>query len=162
VQNAEDARAIAVKRQNEDLLASERSAAADRELRAENGRTAAQAEAERIKRDTEAQRVAAKTEADRLKVENDAKMLATQGELDRAAQSTAKAEAEKKELRATLLLQFNAILQTRDTPRGLVVNPGTPDCAARLSGRTGHEARLTPWQAMIMRADASRIGASNQ
>jgi outer membrane protein OmpA-like peptidoglycan-associated protein len=122
VQNAEDARAIAVKRQNEDLLASERSAAADRELRAENGRTAAQAEAERIKRDTEAQRVAAKTEADRLKVENDAKMLATQGELDRAAQSTAKAEAEKKELRATLLLQFNAILQTRDTPRGLVVN----------------------------------------
>jgi ParB-like chromosome segregation protein Spo0J len=125
VQNAEDARAIAVKRQNEDLLASERSAAADRELRAENGRTAAQAEAERIKRDTEAQRVAAKTEADRLKVENDAKMLATQGELDRAAQSTAKAEAEKKELRATLLLQFNA-------------NSANPRYAQRAGRKSGH------------------------
>jgi outer membrane protein OmpA-like peptidoglycan-associated protein len=158
VQIAEDARAIAVKRQDEELLASERNAAADRELRAENGRTAAQAEAERItreaadakdkaaaeaarvkrnndektlaaqveaeriKRDTDAQKVAAQTEADRLKRENDAKMLAAQGELDRAAQATAKAEAEKRELRAALLLQFNAILQTRDTPKGLVVN----------------------------------------
>ncbi len=31
-------------------------------------------------------------------------------------------EAEKTELRAQLLLQFNAILQTRDTARGLIVN----------------------------------------
>jgi outer membrane protein OmpA-like peptidoglycan-associated protein len=31
-------------------------------------------------------------------------------------------EAEKIELRTQLLQQFNAILQTRDTPRGLVVN----------------------------------------
>jgi outer membrane protein OmpA-like peptidoglycan-associated protein len=31
-------------------------------------------------------------------------------------------EKEKAELRVTLLAQFNAILQTRDTPRGLIVN----------------------------------------
>ena len=31
-------------------------------------------------------------------------------------------EAEKAELRAQLLQQFNAILQTRDTARGLIVN----------------------------------------
>jgi outer membrane protein OmpA-like peptidoglycan-associated protein len=34
----------------------------------------------------------------------------------------AQAEAEKTELRALLLSQFNAILQTRDTARGLIVN----------------------------------------
>src|ERR1019366_8716007 len=33
-----------------------------------------------------------------------------------------KSEAEKTELRAQLLSQFNAILQTRDTARGLIVN----------------------------------------
>ncbi len=33
-----------------------------------------------------------------------------------------KAETEKAELRAQLLQQFNAILETRDTARGLIVN----------------------------------------
>ena len=33
-----------------------------------------------------------------------------------------KPETDKAELRAKLLLQFNAILQTRDTARGLIVN----------------------------------------
>ncbi|MFZ0591227.1 MAG: OmpA family protein, partial [Bryobacteraceae bacterium] len=33
-----------------------------------------------------------------------------------------KAEAEKAELRAQLLRQFSLILETQDTPRGLVVN----------------------------------------
>ncbi len=176
VQVAEDSRAIAVKRQDDDLLAAERQAGADRELRAENGRAAAvsetdrvtreaadakskaeveadrlkhdndaqraaaqteadrlkqendaktaaaQTEADRLKRDNDVQRTAAQTEADRLKQENDAKMTAAQTDLDRAAREKAQAEAEKTELRATLLLQFNAILQTRDTARGLIVN----------------------------------------
>jgi len=194
VQNAEDARAIAVKRQDDDLLAKERQAGADRELRAENGRTAAQletervtrdaadarvsaqAEADRVKRDNDAQTAAAQIEADRLKRDNDARMMATQNEADRlkrdndaslaAAQTEAdrlrrandvtmadarteadrlkqendaqranaqseldrvgnekkQLETEKTDLRAQLLLQFNAILQTRDTARGLIVN----------------------------------------
>jgi outer membrane protein OmpA-like peptidoglycan-associated protein len=68
-----------------------------------------------LRRENEAQRTAALTEADRLKQENDARMRAAQNELDRAAR-------EKAELRARLLQQFNAILQTRDTARGLIVN----------------------------------------
>jgi outer membrane protein OmpA-like peptidoglycan-associated protein len=176
VQIAEDARAIAVKRQDDELLAAERLAGAERESRAENGRAAAQsetdrvrreaaearsrakgeaarvkrdndaqtaaaqaeadrlkqdndtrmaaaqAEAERLKRENDVQRAAAQTEADRLKQENDAKMAAAQTGLDRAAQEKSLAEAEKTELRAKLLLQFNTILQTRDTARGLIVN----------------------------------------
>ncbi len=175
-QIAEDARAIAVKRQDDELLAVERQAGAERESRAENGRAAAQSETERVRREaaearsrakgeaarvkrdndaqtaaaqaeadrlrrendakmaaaqTEAerlktenavQRAAVQTEADRLKQENDAKMAAAQTGLDRAAREKSQAEAEKTELRAKLLLQFNAILQTRDTARGLIVN----------------------------------------
>jgi outer membrane protein OmpA-like peptidoglycan-associated protein len=208
VQIAEDARAIAVKRQDDDLLATERQAGADREARAENatvraenataraenGQAAAQSEtarvtreaasarltaqaetdrlrrdndaqtaiarneADRLKRDNDAQTAAAQaaadrlqrenalqtatsqatadrlkldndakmaaaqTEADRLRRENDAQRTATQGELDRIAREKGQLEADKTELRAQLLLQFNAILQTRDTARGLIVN----------------------------------------
>ena len=43
-------------------------------------------------------------------------------DLDRAGREKAQLETEKTELRAQLLLQFNAILQTRDTARGLIVN----------------------------------------
>src|SRR5206468_4853459 len=83
---------------------------------------AAKAEADRLKLANEAQSLAAKAEADRLSALNDAKLLAAQAELDRAAKAGAQAEAEKTALRAQLLAQFNAILQTRDTARGLVVN----------------------------------------
>jgi outer membrane protein OmpA-like peptidoglycan-associated protein len=165
VQIAEDARAIAVKRQDDDLLAAERSASADRELAAEKSRSAAELETERIARAAadarmqadakaaaaraeadrlklandaqilaakteadrlklanDAQSLAAKMEADRLKAVNDASLLAAQAERDRAAKAGAQAEAEKTALRAQLLAQFNAILQTRDTARGLIVN----------------------------------------
>jgi outer membrane protein OmpA-like peptidoglycan-associated protein len=47
---------------------------------------------------------------------------ATQAELDGANQQTARLQAEKAQLRVDLLAQFSAILQTRDTVRGLVVN----------------------------------------
>lgn len=176
VQMAEDARIITVKKIDEEQLANERQAGADREARAESGRAAAQADAARVARDAEAAQVAAQSEADRVKRENDAKMEAAQNEadrakrdnaaqmaaaqneadrlkrenddrtaaaqneadrlkrendaqrasaqaeLDRAAKEKAQAEAEKVELRAQLLRQFNAILQTRDTARGLIVN----------------------------------------
>jgi outer membrane protein OmpA-like peptidoglycan-associated protein len=83
---------------------------------------AAQSEADRAKRDSETQLAAAAAEADRLKRENDAQRAASQAELDRAAKEKAQAEVEKAELRLLLLRQFNAILQTRDTARGLIVN----------------------------------------
>jgi len=198
VQTAEDSRAIAVKRQEEDRLAAERQAGADREalakaetetearlraqaeneqkieadrraraeadrntaqseaatvkLEADAARLAAQTEADRVKRENDTARVAAQTEADRVKREtdaeadrvkreNDAARIAAQATADQAARTAAqaeadrtllatqeadrlrlKAEAEKAELRAQLLGQFNSILETRDTARGLIVN----------------------------------------
>ncbi len=176
VQTAEDSRAIAVKRQDADALASERQQSVDREARAENGRAAAESETDRVTREAEAARIAAQTQterltqekdaqaasslaeadrvkresdartaataadADRLKMENDAsasagaseidrlkrenaaQSAASQADLDAAGRQTAQLQADKAELRTQLLAQFNAILQTRDTARGLIVN----------------------------------------
>jgi outer membrane protein OmpA-like peptidoglycan-associated protein len=176
VQTAEDARAIAVKRQDEDALLAERQASADREALANTQRAAAQTETDRVTREAEAARIraqadadrlrldrdaqaaaalaeadrvrrendirmaAAAVDADRLKLDNDARAAAAlleadrlrrengaqraahQAELDRAAADRARAEAEKIELRADLLRQFNAVLETQDTARGLIVN----------------------------------------
>ena len=83
---------------------------------------AAQSEADRLKRENDAQTAASLTEADRLKRENDSQRAASQAGLDRAAGEKAQAETDKTQLRALLLTQFNAILQTRDTARGLIVN----------------------------------------
>ena len=176
VQMAEDSRAIAVKRQEEEALTAERQQSAEREARSEGERVAAQSETDRVTREAEQARIkaqaeserltrekdaqatsalaeadrvraenetrmaaasadanrlkaenearmaAADLEADRLKRENDAQLAANRADLDRAAKEKAQAEAEKVELRAQLLRQFNAILQTRDTARGLIVN----------------------------------------
>jgi outer membrane protein OmpA-like peptidoglycan-associated protein len=83
---------------------------------------AAEAETARLKLDAATRIAAAQDEADRLKRENDAQRAAAQAELDAAAKGKAQAEADKADLRAQLLQQFNVILQTRDTARGLIVN----------------------------------------
>jgi len=86
-------------------------------LKTQNDARAASAriELDQLKSDNAAQLALSQTEADRLKRENEAQRASSQADLDRAAK-------EKAELRAQLLSQFNAILQTRDTVRGLVVN----------------------------------------
>jgi len=84
---------------------------ADRRARAEAERNAAQSATASMKLEAEAARVSAQAEADRAR-------LAAQ-EADRLRLKT---EAEKAELRAQLLRQFNSILETRDTARGLIVN----------------------------------------
>src|ERR1700674_713641 len=100
-QTAEDARAIAVKRQDEDLLAGERQAGADRESRAENGRAAAESETDRVTREAAGARVSAQAEADRLKREHDARVAVAQTEADRvrrendAQRAAAQNEAER-------------------------------------------------------------------
>ena len=83
---------------------------------------AAQTEIERTKRESDVQAATARAEADRLKQENDAQRATAQAALDRAASDKTQAEADKVQLRAQLLAQFNTILQTRDTARGLIVN----------------------------------------
>ena len=124
-----DSRATAAKTEADRLKADNDSrlavagAEADR-LRADNDSraAAAKAEADRLRADNDSRMAAAGAEADRLKHENEAQRAATQAELDNAAKQTAMLEAQKVELRVLLLKQFNAILQTRDTARGLIVN----------------------------------------
>jgi outer membrane protein OmpA-like peptidoglycan-associated protein len=124
-----DARAAAVRneadrlRQQNDAQRVAAQGDADR-LRRENEAQAAAArnEADRLRGENAAQAAAAQNETDRLRRENDAQRAAAQADLDRAARDKAQAEGEKAALRVQLLAQFNAILQTRDTARGLIVN----------------------------------------
>jgi outer membrane protein OmpA-like peptidoglycan-associated protein len=114
--------AVRVKRENDARMAA---AATDADrLKIENDArmTSAANDADRLKTANDARAMAAATEADRLKQENDAQRAASQVELDSAAKQRAQLEADKVQLRVQLLSQFNAILQTRDTDRGLVVN----------------------------------------
>jgi outer membrane protein OmpA-like peptidoglycan-associated protein len=110
-------------RREHDAQAAASQAEADRLKRENDVRTTtAQAEADRLKLENEAKTAAAQNEADRLKRENEVQRASAQADLDRAASEKAQAEKEKAQLRAQLLLQFNAILQTRETARGLIVN----------------------------------------
>jgi len=116
------AEAARLKQQN-DLLASNAQSEADR-LRQENDAktNAALAEAARLKQQNDLLASNAQSEADRLRRENEAQRIAAQAELDRTAREKGQLETDKAELRSQLLLQFNTILQTRDTARGLIVN----------------------------------------
>jgi outer membrane protein OmpA-like peptidoglycan-associated protein len=167
-QFSEDARALTGERVEQERIDSERAAAAAAaKAKAEEQAAAEAAEAKR-KTDAEARRQAElaaakqaklKAEADaneaRLKADAaiaDAKAKAEADAL-RAKEEAAKADAERtrraaEALRAQLLDQFNRILETRDTPRGLVitmadvlfdtgkyeVRPGTREQLAKLSG----------------------------
>ncbi len=83
---------------------------------------ASKSEADRMQRENEARLAASKSEADRLQRENEAQRAASQAALDAAAKKMAELEAQKVELRGQLFKQFNAILHTQDTARGLIVN----------------------------------------
>ena len=108
VQFSEDARAIAVRRQEEDRIARERDAAA----------TTARAQAE----------ATAAAEAADARRKADEQMAAQQSAAREAEErhqaALAQAQREKVQLRAKLLEQFNRVLPTTDTSRGLVVNMG--------------------------------------
>jgi outer membrane protein OmpA-like peptidoglycan-associated protein len=88
----------------------------------DNKLAAARIDAENQRQQNALQASAAGSEADRLKRENDAQRATSQSELDRLGAEKRQLQTEKTDLRALLLLQFNAILQTRDTARGLIVN----------------------------------------
>lgn len=163
-QFAEDARRISIEKIQEQnrqaLLAREAEARAKAEeesrLRSRAEADAANAEAQRKQaeaatREAEAARqmaarekaaaLSAKAEADRARAE------AEQARLE-AEKAKGQAESDAKALRARLLEQFNAILATRDTARGLIVNmsdvlfgfnkadlqPGAKEKLAKVSG----------------------------
>ncbi|MGA2741168.1 MAG: OmpA family protein [Bryobacteraceae bacterium] len=161
-QTAEDARAIAVKRQEDEALQKEREAAAAREAEAkrqadDEQRRREQAEADRKaadarraqaeiakanaeaekaaadKRRLEAELAAAKAAAQQAKAEAAQAQSAAAAQAARAVAEKAQREAaesdrlrqqaemEKQQLRQQLLQQLNAVLETKDTDRGLVV-----------------------------------------
>lgn len=132
VQTAEDARAISLRRQEEERLADERAAAAEREAKARaetEAQTRARLQAEAEREATERLRLEQMAAADKARAEAEARQRALNEEAERqrqaaeaAEQARLKAEREKEELRARLLQQLNTILETRDTQRGLVVN----------------------------------------
>ncbi len=149
VQTAEDAREITIKRIAQERLENERRAAADREERsrlqaeeearrrnlaeqqsAEDARRRAEAEAQqraaqnqsaedaRRRAEAEAANQAAQLRQQQSQLEAERNRLAAEA----AERDRLRAEREKEELRARLLNQLNAILETRDTARGLIVN----------------------------------------
>jgi outer membrane protein OmpA-like peptidoglycan-associated protein len=134
-QTAEDARMIAVKRMQEEQVANERRAAAERE--AEAARKTAEAEdqqrvetarraqaeqqtqlAERATREAEAAKAAAIAQQQALAAEAEKARLAK----EEAERARIAAESDREKVRQELLSQLNAVLETRDTARGLIVN----------------------------------------
>jgi outer membrane protein OmpA-like peptidoglycan-associated protein len=157
-QAAEDARLIALKRQEEARLAAERAASAAREARsAEQQRLAEEQQRLEAQRraQAEADAAAAQARAERSRAEADAAAAraardrqAAQAEIERANKAVEQARQEQVRLRQELQEQFSKILETRDTARGLIVNisdvlfdidkwtlkPGAREKLAKISG----------------------------
>jgi outer membrane protein OmpA-like peptidoglycan-associated protein len=118
-QFAEDARALSVQRQEAERIVQERDAAA--------AKAKAEAEAKAAAEAAEAKQKAEQAAAEAKQAADEAAAEAKQkADAEIAAQEAArqKAELEKQQLRAKLLEQFNRVLPTTDSPRGLVVNMG--------------------------------------
>jgi outer membrane protein OmpA-like peptidoglycan-associated protein len=86
----------------------------------------AQQAAEEQRKAEEARREAerSRAEAEAARAEAEAARAEAETQAARADALRAKAEQDRASLRATLLQQFNDILETRDTARGLIVNVG--------------------------------------
>jgi outer membrane protein OmpA-like peptidoglycan-associated protein len=85
----------------------------------------AQADKERLEAELQAAKAAAqKAEADTAKLKAQEAEAAALAAKEKALKAAQEAEQQKAELRAKLLQQFNAILPTTDTDKGLVVNMG--------------------------------------
>jgi len=156
VQNAETARLLALKRQEDERIAREKQEAADREAAAraaadesarqkaiadaqaaESARLAAEQSQRAAQEKAAADAARAQEEVERLKAEQarlsaeeqqqqaeQARLQAQQAEqkAQEADRLRAQAELAQQQLRQQLLEQFNVILETRDTARGLIVN----------------------------------------
>jgi outer membrane protein OmpA-like peptidoglycan-associated protein len=124
VQFAEDARALAVRRQEAEKLAQERQAAAAKARAEAQARQRAEQEAKRQAELAAAREAKLKAQAEATKAREEA--ARAQARALAAREQAARTEAARahrvaQALRAQLLDQLNAVLATRDTPRGLVV-----------------------------------------
>ncbi len=151
VQAAEEARLQSIQLREDAAARAEQEAAAAREQAARDaaareaaGRAAAEQERRRAeqtakeaaalrqqaeqaaKQAVEEQQKAeeARREAERSRADADAARVEAETQAARADALRVRAEQDRASLRATLLQQFNDILETRDTARGLIVNVG--------------------------------------
>jgi outer membrane protein OmpA-like peptidoglycan-associated protein len=135
IQFAEDARSLAVQRETAERIQKEKEAAAAEAAAKAKAAADAQAAAEaerqaeltaakeaQMKAESQAQAAEAKAAADAAAAKAAAEQAATQAKAQAAADEAARAQAQTAALRAQLLKQLNDVLQTTDTPRGLVVN----------------------------------------
>jgi outer membrane protein OmpA-like peptidoglycan-associated protein len=113
VQFAEDARALSAERQEAERIQSEKDAAAAKAKEEAEAKAA-----EEAKRQAE---LTAAKEA-QMKAEAAAKAAAERAKTEAAKNEAERARAATVALRAQLLQQLNSVLQTTDSPRGLVVN----------------------------------------
>jgi outer membrane protein OmpA-like peptidoglycan-associated protein len=131
IQFAEDARALSAERQEAERIQKEKDAAAA--AAAAKAKAEADAEAQRQAELTAAKEAQMKAEADAASARQQAaadaaahdaamQQAALQAKEQAARDEAARAQAQTAALRAQLLRQLNEVLQTTDTPRGLVVN----------------------------------------
>ena len=135
IQFAEDARALSAERQEAERIQKEKDAAATAaaaKAKAE-AEAAAATEAKRqaelsaakeaqLKAEAAAQAAQQKAAAQEAAAKAAAEQAALQAKEQAAKEEAARAQAATAALRAQLLQQLNEVLQTTDTPRGLVVN----------------------------------------
>jgi|SRR5579884_426114 len=135
VQKAEDARVVSLRKQQQLALDQERQEAAARQAAAQQAAQQAEMQAQQAaqqRAQAEAQaRLEAeqRAQAEKAKEEADAARAQAASEAQKAQQAAAEADRlrmqaqeQERQLREQLLQQFNAVLPTRETPRGLVVN----------------------------------------
>ena len=130
VQIAEDARIIALNKRDARERASLKQSEEQAEAQAAQAQAQAeQAQAQQAQAQAAAQQAAAQADADaQARAQAEAAQQQAQAQANQAQQNAAdaqqraqQAEAQAQEMRARLLRQLNAILQTQDTQRGLVV-----------------------------------------
>jgi outer membrane protein OmpA-like peptidoglycan-associated protein len=133
VQFSEDARLLTEQRKEAERIATEKADAAARAKAEAETKAAAEAAEAKRQSDLEAQRQAelAAAKQGQMKAEAETAAAKAKAEQDalQAKEAAARADAERsrkaaEDLRAQLLEQFNRVLETRDTPRGLIVNMG--------------------------------------
>jgi outer membrane protein OmpA-like peptidoglycan-associated protein len=118
-QFAEDARALATLRQEQERIENEKRAAAA----AAAAHAKQEAESKAAAEAAEAQRIADEKAAEAKRLA-DAEIEAKEAARRKEEEQRKQAELEKQQLRAKLLEQFNRVLPTTDSSRGLVVNMG--------------------------------------
>jgi len=125
VQTAEDARAISVKKMDEERMANEsrssQEAQASLQMQADDAtrlKLQSQADAAKAHADMAATQAAAAADVSAAQADADKARIAAKT----AQQSEQRIENEKVAMRAQLSQQLNAILQTRDSARGLIVS----------------------------------------